>query len=187
VSPPLAQVSARAAEVRGHLFLIGDQVDDLHPEVGKESRNGPNHCRAARANLPSATSSSASRLPLLIPSTSRRTSSLFRAAAAADRSGRALEDLVSSLAADGHEILGDVMKRVPRGYPASHPRAVLLRHRSLIAARDLESDAVSDIGPVYRACERLRPLPQWLAGHTAAAAPGPQAHRSPSSVQRQHP
>ena len=52
---------------------------------------------------------------------------LFRAAAAADRSGRALEDLVSSLAADGHEILGDVMKRVPRGYPASHPRAGLLR------------------------------------------------------------
>jgi hypothetical protein len=45
---------------------------------------------------------------------------------------------VSSLAADGHEFLGDVMKRVPRGYPASHPRAGLLKHRSLIAARELD-------------------------------------------------
>jgi uncharacterized protein (DUF2461 family) len=94
---------------------------------------------------------------------------LFRAAAAADDSGRALEDLVSSLAADGHEIRGDVMKRVPRGYPADHPRAGLLKHRSLIAARALESEAVRDVEPVYRACERLRPLLDWLAEHVAAA------------------
>jgi uncharacterized protein (DUF2461 family) len=98
---------------------------------------------------------------------------LFRAAAAAEQSGRMLADLVSSLAADGHEILGDLMKRVPRGYPAGHPRADLLRHRSLIAARELESDAVRDVDPVYRACERLRPLLGWLAEHTAAALQGP--------------
>jgi hypothetical protein len=91
---------------------------------------------------------------------------LFRAAAAADQSGCTLEDLVASLAADGHEIGGDVMKRIPRGYPADHPRADLLRHRSLIAGRELESDAVRDVEPVYRACERLRPLLGWLAGHT---------------------
>jgi uncharacterized protein (DUF2461 family) len=94
---------------------------------------------------------------------------LFRAAVAADDSGRALEDLVSSLAADGHEILGDVMKRVPRGYPADHPRGGLLKHRSLIAARELESEAVRDVEPVYRACERLRPLLDWLAQHVVAA------------------
>ncbi|MGH3168534.1 MAG: DUF2461 family protein [Trebonia sp.] len=87
---------------------------------------------------------------------------LFRAAAADDESGRALEELVSSLAADGHEILGDVMKRVPRGYPADHPRAGLLKHRSLTAARELDSDTVGDVEPVYRACERLRPLLEWL-------------------------
>jgi uncharacterized protein (DUF2461 family) len=98
---------------------------------------------------------------------------LFRAAAAADHSGRALADLVASLAADGHEILGDVMKRVPRGYPAGHPRAGLLKHRSLIAARGLEPDAVRDVGPVYRACERLRPLLEWLTGHAAVTSPGP--------------
>jgi uncharacterized protein (DUF2461 family) len=100
---------------------------------------------------------------------------LFRAAAAADESGRALEDLVSSLAADGHGILGDVMKRVPRGYPADHLRAGLLKHRSLIAARELESDTVRGVEPVYRACERLRPLLEWFAGHVAATRQRPGA------------
>jgi hypothetical protein len=92
----------------------------------------------------------------------------FRAAAAADASGRALEVLVSSLAADGYEILGDVMKRVPRGFAADHPRAGLLKHRSLIAARELESDTVRDVEPVYRTCQRLRPLLEWLAEHAVA-------------------
>jgi uncharacterized protein (DUF2461 family) len=100
---------------------------------------------------------------------------LFRAAAASDDSGRALEDLVSSLAADGHEILGDVMKRVPRGYPASNPRAGLLKHRSLTAARELDSGTVRDVGPVYRACERLRPLLQWLTEQVVAAPQEPGA------------
>ena len=94
---------------------------------------------------------------------------LFRAAVASDESGRALEGLVSSLAADGHEILGDVMKRIPRGYLADHPRADLLRHRSLIAARELESDSLRDVEPVYRSCQRLRPLLEWLAGHVVVA------------------
>jgi|SRR5580700_240845 uncharacterized protein (DUF2461 family) len=98
---------------------------------------------------------------------------LFRAATAADESGRALSDLVSALAADGHEILGDVMKRVPRGYPADHPRADLLRHRSLLAARELEADTFRDVKPVYEACERMRPLLGWLTDHLAAPDPGP--------------
>ena len=93
----------------------------------------------------------------------------FRAAAAAEGTGRALAGLVSLLAADGYEIGGDVMKRVPRGYPADHPRAGLLRHRSLSAACELDPGAVRDAGPVYRACERLRPLLGWFAGHVAGA------------------
>jgi uncharacterized protein (DUF2461 family) len=103
---------------------------------------------------------------------------LFRAATAADVSGRPLESLLSSLAVDGHEILGDVMKRIPRGYPADHPRADLLKHRSLIAARDLESDGVCDVEPVYRACEQLRPLLSWLCDHVLAA-PQPAAVAAP--------
>jgi hypothetical protein len=103
----------------------------------------------------------------------------FRAATAAEESGRTLDNIVSSLAADGHEIAGDVMKRIPRGYPADHPRADLLKHRSLIAARELESEAVRDVEPVYRACERLRPLLDWLAGHTVVAPAGEQVAASP--------
>jgi Conserved hypothetical protein (DUF2461) len=95
---------------------------------------------------------------------------LFRAAAAADGSGRVLAGLVSSLAGDGHEIRGDVMRRIPRGYPADHPRADLLKHRSLTAARELEPDAVHDVAPVYRTCQRLRPLLGWLAEHTVTTA-----------------
>jgi hypothetical protein len=91
----------------------------------------------------------------------------FRAAVGAEGSGRALTGLVSALAADGHAITGDVMKRVPRGYPADHPRASLLRYRSLIATGELEPEAVRDVEPVYRACERLRPLLDWLTGEVA--------------------
>jgi uncharacterized protein (DUF2461 family) len=95
---------------------------------------------------------------------------LFRAAVAADESGRRLAELVSSLAGAGHDIRGDVMTRIPRGYPADHPRADLLKYRSLIAARELESDSLRDVEPVYRACERLRPLLDWLSGHAVAAS-----------------
>jgi len=103
---------------------------------------------------------------------------LFRAAVADQESGRALADLVSGLAADGHEIGGDVMKRGPRGYPADHPRAGLLKYRSLIAARELDADTVAGVEPVYRACERLRPLLGWLASNTIAATeqPEPEQH-----------
>jgi hypothetical protein len=95
---------------------------------------------------------------------------LYRAAAAAEGSGGELANLVSSLAADGHEILGDVMKRAPRGYPSDHPRADLLKHRSLLAACDMESESVHDVEPVFKACERLRPLLAWLAEHTAVTS-----------------
>lgn len=92
----------------------------------------------------------------------------FRVAAAADRSGRTLEHLLSSLATDGYQILGDVMRRAPRGYPADHPRVALLKHRSLIAACQIEADALHDVKPVWRVCERLRPLLEWLSEHAVA-------------------
>jgi uncharacterized protein (DUF2461 family) len=94
---------------------------------------------------------------------------LCRAAVAADESGRGLAEIVSSLAADGHEIRGDVMKRIPHGYPADHPRADLLKHRSLTAGAEFESDAVHDVEPAYRACERLCPLLDWLVQHVVVA------------------
>jgi len=53
------------------------------------------------------------------------------------------------------------MKRVPRGFPADHPRADLLKHRSLTAARELESDTVRDVEPVSRTCQWLLAAPSF--------------------------
>jgi hypothetical protein len=103
----------------------------------------------------------------------------YRAAVAAQASGRALQELLSSLAADGHEILGDVTKGVPRGYPSDHPRADLLKYRSLRAGSELEPEAVRDVEPVYRACERLRPLLGWLAEHMAGEPAGARVATGP--------
>ena len=86
---------------------------------------------------------------------------------AEEQSGHVLADLVRALEVSGHEIGGDVMRRIPRGYPAHHPRASLLKHRSLTAARELETSAVRGAEPVHCICERLRPLLSWLATHTA--------------------
>jgi len=72
---------------------------------------------------------------------------------------------------DGFEISGDQLKRPLRGQPADHPRAQLLRHRSLIATRALGCDdwihtpAAAD--RVVTAFTQLRPLARWLIGHVS--------------------
>ncbi len=92
-------------------------------------------------------------------------------AAAAGRPGVHLQRIVDRLRDRSFEITGDLMQRVPRGYPADHPRAALLRHRSLIAVRRL------GIGPwlhderaldrLERTATELRPLLEWLCDHVA--------------------
>ncbi|MGH3491063.1 MAG: DUF2461 family protein, partial [Actinopolymorphaceae bacterium] len=61
----------------------------------------------------------------------------YRAAVAGEASGAELADLLRSLQEIGFAVTGDIMKRIPRGYPVGHPRAGMLRHRSLIAKRPL--------------------------------------------------
>jgi hypothetical protein len=92
-------------------------------------------------------------------------------AAVADRPGVELQRIVDRLQTRSFAISGDLLVRVPRGYPADHPRATLLRHRSLIAVRQL------GVGPWLhdeRALDRLqttaaelRPLLEWLCDHVA--------------------
>lgn len=94
----------------------------------------------------------------------------YRAAVGGSHGGGRLQRLLGSLTAQGYEILGDTLRRVPRGFPPEHPRADLLRRRSLIAARELEADgSVVDVDPVYRSCEQLRPLLDWLMRHVTVA------------------
>ncbi len=57
------------------------------------------------------------------------------------------------------------MKRVPRGYPADHPRADLLRFAGMGVARLLTPDAINT-ADLIEACVgdaiRMKPLIQWL-------------------------
>jgi uncharacterized protein (TIGR02453 family) len=56
----------------------------------------------------------------------------YRLAVAADRSGKELVAIVSSLVKKGYEIGGQELKRVPPPYPQDHPRGDLLRHKRFI-------------------------------------------------------
>ncbi|MGW9032988.1 DUF2461 family protein [Streptomyces sp. NPDC055722] len=98
--------------------------------------------------------------------------SRFRAAVAAEASGSVLGDVLAELRCKGFEITGDILKRGPREYPADHPRAALLRHRSLRAVRHLGCDewlqTSEAFDQVLAAHEELRPLLSWLTDHVAA-------------------
>nr|WP_238356590.1 DUF2461 family protein [Kribbella italica] len=95
----------------------------------------------------------------------------YRAAVADSGSGRRLAAIVGKLEREGLEISGDMLKRPLRGYPADHPRAELLRHKSLIATRPLGCDdwihtsAAAD--RVLAAFSELQPLTRWLVKNVA--------------------
>jgi uncharacterized protein (TIGR02453 family) len=57
----------------------------------------------------------------------------YRAAVADDQRGGALADVVGRLRAAGYELGEQTLRKVPRGFPADHPRAELLRHGALFA------------------------------------------------------
>jgi len=95
----------------------------------------------------------------------------YRAAVAAAGTGRRLTSIVRKLEGEGFVISGDLLKQPLRGYPADHPRAQLLRHRSLIASRPLGCDdwihtpAAAD--RVISTFSQLRPLARWLVDNVA--------------------
>ncbi|MEV7298664.1 DUF2461 family protein [Streptomyces clavifer] len=98
----------------------------------------------------------------------------YRAAVVAESSGARLAALTGSLGARGYGLTGDLMKRMPSGLPADHPRARLLRHRSLLAAAPPAGDDVAltpaAVDQVVDAAEELAPLLSWLSHHVAASA-----------------
>lgn len=95
----------------------------------------------------------------------------FRVAVADTSSGPALARIVRKLGRQGLEITGDVMRRGARGYPPDHPRAELLRHRSLLAIDRLGCEAwlhtPEAVEQVLVAFGRLRPMLGWFADHVA--------------------
>lgn len=63
----------------------------------------------------------------------------YRAAVAADDTGKKLVRLAATLDGKGIEVMArDSLKTAPRGYPKDHPRIEFLRHKGLIAWTEWE-------------------------------------------------
>lgn len=95
----------------------------------------------------------------------------YRRAVADERSGDELVDVLRPLRENGFEFDGNTMKRMPRGYAADHPRAELLRYRSLIAERPLGCEdwlqTPRTIERVLGAFEELGPFLAWFGARAA--------------------
>jgi uncharacterized protein (TIGR02453 family) len=97
----------------------------------------------------------------------------LRRAVADDVRGPELERILAALRRAGYEVTGDRLKTTPRGYPADHPRADLLRYKSLIAWRDWGQEpwlhsrqALAKVRTAWRA---IRPLGDWLDTNVGAS------------------
>ncbi|MEZ2388246.1 DUF2461 domain-containing protein [bacterium RCC_150] len=95
----------------------------------------------------------------------------FRSAVDAPGSGEELQKIVDSVAAGGFAIEGEKLKTVPRGFDKDHPRAELLKHKSLSAGVELgEPDWLSTPAAKQEIAARwevLRPLVDWVSEHAA--------------------
>lgn len=115
----------------------------------------------------------------------------YRQAVDADQSGAMLADIVARLVGDGFAIGGDRLKTMPRGVPADHLRADLMRHRSLTASRDWPAEsAMSDRGAfrlIQQTWRQLVPLCDWLSEHVGRGLidrPAPESGTTRRSVRR---
>lgn len=84
--------------------------------------------------------------------------------------------MVGTLGPDGITPEGD-LKRVPAGFPPDHPRAALLRCKSLIAAVSFDRPAwllkPKAVGEVATRWNAMQPVIDWLATHVGPADPRP--------------
>lgn len=86
-----------------------------------------------------------------------------------DVPGKALEKTVTSLRRKGFQVGGEQLTRVPHGYAKDHPRADLLRHKTLTASRDFGCPdwlATPRAGTeIAKAWTVMSPLVAWLDTH----------------------
>lgn len=90
----------------------------------------------------------------------------YRVAVDSPASGEALQAIVQGVEAAGFAVEGDSLKTVPRGFDKDHPRAELLKHKSITAGVNVgQPDWLATPGAadeVARRWEELRPLVEWI-------------------------
>jgi uncharacterized protein (TIGR02453 family) len=94
----------------------------------------------------------------------------YRQAVDADSTGRELDDIIATLAQSKITVGGHgQLVRVPRGYPADHRRAELLRYKGLTAWSQWPGGAwlgrATARERVVKVLRATRPLNAWLATH----------------------
>jgi uncharacterized protein (TIGR02453 family) len=96
----------------------------------------------------------------------------LRRAVGDDVAGAQLEKIIDRTRRAGFEIGGEQITRVPAGFPPDHPRAGLLRYKSLTAHRQFgcppwlrTRQARTEI---VKSLRKLGPLTDWLAVHVGA-------------------
>ncbi|MDN4643711.1 DUF2461 domain-containing protein [Arthrobacter sp. PsM3] len=91
----------------------------------------------------------------------------FRSAVDAPSSGGALQSIVQDIEAAGFAVEGESLKTVPRGFDKDHPRAELLKHKSLTAGANVGQPGwlatPGAAAEVARRWEELRPLVNWIS------------------------
>jgi uncharacterized protein (TIGR02453 family) len=95
----------------------------------------------------------------------------YRNSVDASGTGAALQHIVDAVSQAGFVVEGEKLKTVPRGFPSDHPRAELLKHKSLSAGVDLGQPAwvfgPEAVGEIAALWDRLRPLVDWVGRHAA--------------------
>ncbi|MEI4272700.1 DUF2461 domain-containing protein [Klenkia sp. LSe6-5] len=105
----------------------------------------------------------------------------YRRAVDADLPGARLQTVVDDLRRRGLSLDGHRLTRTPRGYDADHPRAELLRHRSIHGGRHWTPEdwlgtreVVERVVTAFRA---LQPLVQWLHDNVGESTAPPERRR----------
>ena len=97
----------------------------------------------------------------------------LRRAVADNRSGAALERTLAAMTAAKFAIGGNMLTRVPSGYDKEHPRADLLRYKTLTVSREVGCPAWLSTkkakSHLTRLLREMAPVVDWLDTHVGRA------------------
>jgi uncharacterized protein (DUF2461 family) len=94
----------------------------------------------------------------------------FRAAIAADGSGRHIARIVTALRGKGYDVdTHETLKSAPKGYRADHPRIDLLRMKDIHAGKSFTPSAWLStrkaLDRIKRVIADIKPLAEWIQRH----------------------